>query len=102
LVERALPAPTTDMMRQALRQGARLYASRGWVGVCNMSTSAEEAALYQELAAAGEMPLRADLYLEPQAAQLAADQHGAVDANVRIRGVKLYMDGALGSRGAAL
>jgi predicted amidohydrolase YtcJ len=102
LVERALPAPTMDMMRQALRQGARLYASRGWVGVCNMSTSAEEAALYQELAAAGEMPLRADLYLEPQAAQLAADQHGAVDAHVRIRGVKLYMDGALGSRGAAL
>jgi predicted amidohydrolase YtcJ len=102
LVERALPAPTTAMVREALRGGARLYASRGWVGVCNMSTSAEEAALFRELAAAGEMPLRADLYLEPENATRTAELQASPVAHVRIRGVKLYMDGALGSRGAAL
>ena len=102
LVERVLPAPTPQMVRDALRQGAQLYASRGWVGICNMSTSAAEAVVFNELAAAGEMPLRADLYLQPQDAQVAAEQPPAAGAKVRIRGVKLYMDGALGSRGAAL
>jgi predicted amidohydrolase YtcJ len=102
LVERALPAPTPAMLRDALRAAGRLYASRGWVGICNMSTSAAEAALFQELSAAGEMPLRADLYLQPGDAAVAAEQRPARDAQVRIRGVKLYMDGALGSRGAAL
>lgn len=102
IVERALPAPTAAMKREALRQAARLYASRGWVGVCNMSTSAEEAAIFRDLSAAGELPLRADLYIEPDAARHAAEQQAARDAHVRIRGVKLYMDGALGSRGAAL
>lgn len=102
LVERVLPAPTSQMMRDALKQGAQLYASRGWVGVCNMSTSAQEAAFFAELAAASELPLRADLYLQPQDARLAAEQRSEPGAKVRIRGVKLYMDGALGSRGAAL
>jgi predicted amidohydrolase YtcJ len=102
LVERVLPAPTPQMVRDAVRQGAQLYASRGWVGICNMSTSAAEAAVFRDLAAAGEMPLRADLYLQPGDAALAADPEARSDAKVRIRGVKLYMDGALGSRGAAL
>ena len=102
LVDRALPAPTAAMQRDALRAAGQLYASRGWVGVCNVSTSAAEAENFQALSAAGEMPLRADLYLEPEDAALAVEQRPARDAQVRIRGVKLYMDGALGSRGAAL
>ena len=102
LVGSALPAPTAAMQRDALRAAGQLYASRGWVGVCNVSTSAAEAADFQALAAAGEMPLRADLYVEPGDAALAVEQRPARDAQVRIRGVKLYMDGALGSRGAAL
>jgi len=102
LVERALPAPTSQMVRDALRRGAQLYASRGWVGICNMSTSGQEAAHFRDLAEAGELPLRADLYLQPQDAQLAADAGELNIAKVHIRGVKLYMDGALGSRGAAL
>jgi predicted amidohydrolase YtcJ len=48
------------------------------------------------------MSARADLYLEPGDAGLAVESRPARDAQVRVRGVKLYMDGALGSRGAAL
>jgi predicted amidohydrolase YtcJ len=103
LVERALPAPTPAMLRDALRAAGQLYASRGWVGICNMSTGADEAALFNDLAIAGEMPLRADLYLQPEAeSYFASGQQIARDGRVRVRGVKLYMDGALGSRGAAL
>jgi predicted amidohydrolase YtcJ len=102
LVTAALPAPTAEMNRAALRQAARLYASRGWTGICNMGTSTAEIALFQELAAAGEMPLWANLYTHPGDVDAIAGARGNDGDRVRVRGVKLYMDGALGSRGAAL
>ena len=104
LVQGSLPQPTPAMLRQALAQAAQLYASRGWVGVNNMSTSAREAAIYQELAQGGELPLHADIYLTPEDAGSVLERGPYADPTglVRVRGVKLYMDGALGSRGAAL
>ena len=102
LVQSRLPAPTPAMRRQALAEGARIYASRGWTGVCNMSTSGEEAALFAEFARGGELPLRADLYLTPEDSQAVMQRGPYGEGLVHVRGVKLYMDGALGSRGAAL
>ena len=102
LVEARLPSPTPAMQRQALAEGARLYASRGWTGVCNMSTSAAEAALFEAFARGGELPLRADLYLTPDDSQSVMQRGPYGDGLAHVRGVKLYMDGALGSRGAAL
>ncbi len=50
LVASRMPAPTAAMQRAALTQAAQLYAQRGWTGVANMSTSEDEAALFQEFA----------------------------------------------------
>lgn len=102
IVQSRLPAPTPAMVRQALALGARIYAERGWAGVHNMSTSLGEARMLEELARAGELPLHADIYLTPNdsAELLRRGPYG--HGNVRVRGVKFYMDGALGSRGAAL
>ena len=104
LIESRLPPPTHEMRREALRQAARLYASRGWTGGCNMSTSGEEATLFAELAAQNDLPIRADIYLTPEDADPVLQRGPYQDGSglVRVRGVKLYMDGALGSRGAAL
>lgn len=102
LVQSRLPAPTPAMRRQALAEGARTYASRGWTGVCNMSTGGEDAALFAEFARRGELPLRADLYLTPDDSQDVLQRGPYGEGLVHVRGVKLYMDGALGSRGAAL
>jgi hypothetical protein len=104
LVQSRLPAPTPAQQRQALAEGARLYASRGWTGVCNMSTVAAEAQFFADLAASGEMPLKANVYLTPGDAEPVFERGPYVDDTglVHVRGVKLYMDGALGSRGAAL
>jgi len=102
LVTNTLPAPTPAMLREALRTAAQLYASRGWVGICNMSTGHAEAEHFLALDAANEFPLRVDLYFEPAAADFVRQNTADPAAKVRIRGVKLYMDGALGSRGAAL
>ncbi len=104
LIEDRLPPPTHEMRRQALRQASRLYAQRGWIGGCNMSTSGEEAALFAELAAQHDLPIRTDIYLTPEDAGPVLERGPYQDASglVRVCGVKLYMDGALGSRGAAL
>jgi predicted amidohydrolase YtcJ len=104
LVEQKLPAPTAAMKRAALQQATRLYASRGWVGGCNMSTSAEEASIFAELAAQNDLPIHVDVYLTPEASApvLARGPYADATGLVHVRGIKLYMDGALGSRGAAL
>ena len=104
LVQSRLPPATPEQLRQALAEGARIYASRGWTGVCNMSTSGSEAQFFSDLAAAGEMPLKANLYLTPGDSEPVFERGPYVDETglVHVRGVKLYMDGALGSRGAAL
>ncbi len=102
IVQARFPAPTPTQRREALRQAAQIYAGRGWTGVANMSTSAEEAALFQEFAAAGALPLRADIYLTPEDSEEVYRRGPYGEGLVHVRGVKLYMDGALGSRGAAL
>jgi hypothetical protein len=104
LVQSRMPAPTQSQQREALAQAARLYAARGWTGVSNVSTTADEETFFRALAAEAQMPLWADLYMEPAlAAEAAARQaQNNTGGPVRVRGVKVYMDGALGSRGAAL
>lgn len=102
LVQSQFPPATPAMLREALLQGARVYAARGWTGVHNMSTSLAEAELFQSFAASGELPLSADIYLTPDdgGAVLQSGPYG--EGAVKVRGIKMYMDGALGSRGAAL
>lgn len=104
LVRAKLPPPTPAARAEAVKRGAELYAARGWTGLHNMSVSAEEVTDQQALAAKGELPIRIDNYLAPDAAADVLAKGPSQDATglVRVRGVKMYMDGALGSRGAAL
>ncbi|MBI1340343.1 amidohydrolase family protein [bacterium] len=85
-------------------KGAETYAARGWTGVHNMSVPPEHIARITALSDAGRLPLR--IY---NAVGVGAD--GMIDLSVMgrsagglvtTRAVKLYMDGALGSRGALL
>ncbi len=104
LVAARLPAPTPAQNREALRQAAALYAARGWAGVHNVSTTLAEEGNFQMLSDAGEMPVHASLYMEPDAVRAVFEREARSDVHspVQVRGVKVYMDGALGSRGAAL
>ncbi|MBL8549615.1 MAG: amidohydrolase [Hyphomonadaceae bacterium] len=104
LVRGRLPPVSRADEREALKAAARLYASRGWTGVANMGASLAQAEDFDALAAAGELPLKADLYIGEAEADAFLAAGPSVDATglVNRRGIKLYMDGALGSRGAAL
>lgn len=104
LVRAKVPPPSPAAQAEAVRRGARLYASRGWTGLHDMSVSTQEVAIQQALAAKGELPIRIDNYMSQADAGPVLAQGPSQDPTglVRVRGVKLFMDGALGSRGAAL
>jgi predicted amidohydrolase YtcJ len=104
LVTSKLPPPTFAQKREAARHAVALYASRGWTGMESMSVQAEDVAILKALAAAGELPIRVDNYLDLMEAGDVLTYGPTADPTglVHVDGVKLYMDGALGSRGAAL
>lgn len=104
LVRAKVPPPSRAAEAEAVKRGARLYASRGWTGLHDMSVSTGEVAIQQALAARGELPVRVDNYMSQAASEAVLRDGPSQDPTglVRVRGVKLFMDGALGSRGAAL
>jgi predicted amidohydrolase YtcJ len=104
LVAGVIPPPSSALKRLALEKAGQLYAARGWTGADNMSVAAEELSLLTALAAEGRFSLRVDNYMDPGSAEAVLTQGPFQDPTglIRVRGVKLYMDGSLGSRGAAL
>lgn len=104
LVEGVIPPPSEALMREAVRKAGALYASRGWTGLDNMSVMAGDLALIRDEAAKGAFRIRVDNYMDPNGAAevLAKGPTSDTTGLIRVRGIKLYMDGALGSRGAAL
>ena len=96
-----LAEPDDAAVSNALAIGAKVYASRGWTGVHNMSVEPREAALMQTLDGAGELPLRIHNSYDVEGFDIAAE-HRHETYTVQNRAVKIYMDGALGSRGALL
>ncbi|WP_300377439.1 amidohydrolase [Henriciella sp.] len=93
--------PSEEDIRRAYIEGAKVYASRGWTGVHNMSVPPAHAPILKELDEQGLMPLRLWNAYDAAGADIARD-HAFETDTIRNRAVKLYMDGALGSRGALL
>jgi len=104
LVRGVIPPPSDSTKREALQKAGALYASRGWTGLGNVSVAAPDLALLNGLAAERKFQLRVDNYMDPSGAAEVLAKGPFEDATglIRVQGIKLYMDGALGSRGAAL
>ena len=104
LVTGVIPPPSDALKRQALEKAGALYAARGWTGLGNMSVEAPDLVILTKLAAERKFSLRVDNYMDPSGAAEVLAKGPFADATglIRVRGMKLYMDGALGSRGAAL
>jgi len=101
-----LPAPSVEERQRALRLAAAHCLERGLTTVTDMGVGDLDYQAYTALRRAGELPLRAALFLGDDEALLAHwfRRGPEIDpkARLQVRGVKLYIDGALGSRGAAL
>lgn len=93
--------PTQDDIDLAVKTGFDVYASRGWTGLHNMSVSEQELIALRGLSLTNTLPLRTYNAVEPKLIQAAIDRAPS-GSLLTTRAVKLYVDGALGSRGALL
>jgi predicted amidohydrolase YtcJ len=103
LIDAVVPEPSDDDVRRAILKSQDIMVSRGLTQVHDAGADAREIRLFRELAAAGELKVRLWVMLAgaPTLAQFAAPIDDPTDF-VDVRALKLYADGALGSRGAAL
>jgi predicted amidohydrolase YtcJ len=105
-IDTMVPKPDDAMRENALRRALVAVARNGLTGVHDMGVSREELAVYRRFADRGELTLRIDAYADGDGGALAdlckrgLYRHGG--GRLEMRGVKFYIDGALGSRGAAL
>ena len=107
LVERVVPRPTAaDIERRVLLAG-RTLASFGLTSIHDAGTSREELAVLRRLERDGRLPIRVYAMLDGGDDELLAAEFGngpwlTRSGMLAVRAVKLYADGALGSRGAFL
>jgi predicted amidohydrolase YtcJ len=113
LIGRAIPAPTRADTRTAILAAISEANRLGLTGVHDAGEDAETIGIFEELAKAGNYNLRNYVMLsdpgEPGSAAALGNQYiqrgpqsALYDGHLWIRAIKLYADGALGSRGAAL
>ncbi len=103
-----LVAPLVGSVSDAQKQEAyvkagEVYAALGWTGVHNMSVDPADVPVIERLAQEGRLPIRVYNSLDAAGADLVMDgPRMAEGGRIVTRALKLYIDGALGSRGAAL
>lgn len=106
LVGEAIPANDDAAIERMLRLAMQDAVKHGLTGVHDAGVSLREMQVYRRLADAGEMPLRITAMADGDGAALQwlCDEglYAHPSHRLKMRTVKLYMDGALGSRGAAL
>jgi predicted amidohydrolase YtcJ len=103
----AIPKPTPEDLRRTILAAAAHCASLGLTAVHDAGVDADQLEVYCRLAAEGALPIRVYAMLEgaePGLLDQRLPQGPDTDFSDRlaVRCVKLYADGALGSRGAAL
>lgn len=106
LVGDVVPPPTVQAKRRAILRAADLCISAGLVGVHEAGVSRETLELYRRMADSGELPFYVYAMISGQDSTLGEvlDRGPEIrrGGTLTVRAIKLYADGALGSRGAAL
>lgn len=107
LVERVVPPATDADRRLALETALTAIAAAGLTGVHDMGTDPATWALLNSMASQGALPVRITSYIAGAGEAFTAlsaegPRHDLHEGLLHLTGVKLYGDGALGSRGAAL
>ena len=107
LVERAVPNASRDELRAAITAAVAEANRWGLTGVHDAGEGRAAIEIFEELARSGALNLRAYVMISDDSAALthyfAQGPRSALhDGRLWVRSVKLYADGALGSRGAAL
>jgi predicted amidohydrolase YtcJ len=106
LVDAVVPAPDAALREQALERSLQAAVAHGLTGVHDMGVPVADLQLMRRFADSGRLPLRIRAYADGDSAMLdalcATGPYEHPGGRLSMRGVKFYVDGALGSRGAAL
>ena len=105
LVKEQLPRPDKDDYRVAFHESMDLLVALGITGVHDAGIDITQAEVYLAMAADAELKIRIYAMLRDAGANLDAIGEPVVaygNDMLDIRSVKIYVDGALGSRGAAM
>jgi predicted amidohydrolase YtcJ len=102
------PAGVEEPLTERVKKSVALALSYGVTGAHDMGTNLETVEAYRELIAADEFPFRINAY--PRAVNAGEEfmriimSEPYVDPTLKLqmRGIKVSIDGALGSRGAAM
>jgi len=106
LITDIVPATSSELMQASLNLALKQTASLGLTGVHEMGINRDVMDMYQQFIKAGNFPVR--VYAFTDGAGETLDwlcEKGFVEdetGRLYMRAVKLYIDGAMGSRGAAL
>jgi predicted amidohydrolase YtcJ len=106
LVDREVPPPRASDRDLALHEAQELLVARGVTAVADMGTSLEDWMAYRRAGDTGRLRVRIMSYASSVEAMTLIGGSGPTPwlygDRLRMGGIKLYLDGALGSRGALL
>lgn len=100
-----LPAFTEEMQLRALKLAMEACLANGITSFHDAGVGESTLSLYQSLQAANDLQVRLYVMLDGKSTDLLENwytQGPAIDNWLTVRSIKLYADGALGSRGALL
>jgi predicted amidohydrolase YtcJ len=103
-----LPSPSEAERTEAVQRAIALFVKNGLTEVHDMGADLGTIAIYKKLAQNGQLPLR--IYAVLDGGNRESVEHylkngpeiDLFGGRITVRSIKLYADGALGSRGAAL
>ncbi len=106
LVDRKVPPPRPEDRDLALAKAQDILLSRGVTAIADMGTTIEDWQTYRRAGDTGRLNIRIMSYASGTDQMALIGGPGPTpwlyDDKLRLNGVKLYVDGALGSRGASL
>ncbi|MBO9503465.1 amidohydrolase [Qipengyuania flava] len=106
LMTRAIPAPRPNERDLALAEAQKVLHRNGITAAADMGTTIEDWQAYRRAGDKGALTLRIMAYAAgPDQMELIAGARPSpwlYDDKLRMNGIKIYLDGALGSRGAWL
>lgn len=99
-----LPSPDQSTIEQAMEKGAKNCHAAGLTTVCDAGLTPEQISSYLALLQANKLAIRTYAMADPSPENFDFfENNGAVtDPFFRLKSVKAYADGSLGSRSAAL
>jgi predicted amidohydrolase YtcJ len=108
LLARLIPGPSHEERTEAVRRAIQECLAKGITEIHDMGSDLGRIEIYKSLASKNDLPLRVYVALDGteqglvESYLLNGPEIGLFGGRITVRAIKLYADGALGSRGAAL